>query len=332
MRPELLEVLACPRCKTPLDLIDEDDHEVITTGALRCAHCDRTYPIVRGIPRFVTKDNYATSFGFQWNRFKKVQFDSANGTTLSRDRFFSETDWTPASLEGRWVLDGGCGAGRFLEIASSTGARVVGLDLSDAVDAAAAMLGDRPGLHLVQGGIDDLPFRPGAFDAVYCIGVIQHTSDPEACVRSLSRAVRPGGRLAMTVYEMRRFTRFYSKYWARRLTARMGDRSLLRLISVVMPVLFPITEVLYRLPWLGRLFRFVIPVANYVGERQLSLRQRYRWAVLDTFDMLAPAYDRPQTQPVLTTWLRSEGMEDVRRLPNPGLNVVATRPLTAPSR
>ena len=54
-----------------------------------------------------------------------------------------------------------------------------------------------------------------------------------------------------------------------------------------MPVLFPITELLFRVPRLGRWFQFAIPVANYVHERQLSMAQRYRWAILDTFDMLA---------------------------------------------
>lgn len=326
MRADLLEVLACPTCKTSLDLTEADGQEVITSGQLTCGSCRRTYPIIRGIPRFVAAETYARSFGFQWNRFKRVQFDSANGTTLSRDRFFSETGWKAEDLVGQWVLDGGCGAGRFLEIASATGARVVGIDLSDAVDAAAATLGHRPGLHLVQGAIDRLPFRAGAFAAVYCIGVIQHTSDPETCVRSLAGAVAPGGSLAITAYEMRRFTRFYSKYWARRLTRGLSDRALLRLISALMPMLFPLTEIVFRIPVLGRVFRFMIPVANYVGERQLSVRQRYRWALLDTFDMLAPAFDRPQAEPVMTSWLRSEGLAEVRRLPNPGLNLLATRP------
>ena len=45
----------------------------------------------------------------------------------------------------------------------------------------------------------------------------------------------------------------------------------------------------------------LIPVSNYVGANTstnpgLSLAQRYQWAVMDTFDMFAPAYDQPLTE------------------------------------
>ena len=93
------------------------------------------------------------------------------------------------------------------------------------------------------------------------------------------------------------------------------------LITLVMPVAFPITDLLYRLPLVGRLFQFAIPVANYVHNPQLNLRQRYRWALMDTFDMLAPAHDQPLTQSEVEDVLAHEGIT-IRRLNNPGLNVV----------
>ncbi len=85
----------------------------------------------------------------------------------------------------------------------------------------------------------------------------------------------------------------YSKYWIRPFTRRIGSKQLLALIKIVMPAAFVVSDVLFRIPLLTRFFRFVIPVANYVSAKDLSVRQRYRWAVLDTFDMLAPAYDTP---------------------------------------
>jgi SAM-dependent methyltransferase len=320
-----MRILACPACGGDLSLdAAQTDGDTVIEGQLRCIACATTYPIRRGIPRFVGSGEYAGSFGFQWNRFKVEQFDSENGTTLSRDRFYSETGWSPEELDGKLVLDGGCGAGRFLEVVTRTGARVVGVDLSDAVDAARSTLADRPGLDLVQAKIDALPFRQGAFDAIYCIGVIQHTSDPEACVRSLARAVRDGGKIAITAYERRRWTMLYSKYWARRVTTKLSDRALYRLIVVLMPILFPITEVLFRLPLLARVFQFAIPVANYV-DAPLTMTQRYRWALLDTFDMLAPTYDRPQRYASVSRWLQSERIVDVRRQSAAGLNLVGRK-------
>ena len=80
-----------------------------------------------------------------------------------------------------------------------------------------------------------------------------------------------------------------------------------------MPFLFAITEVLFRLPVIGKLFRFAIPVANYVGVLPLDMQQRYRWALLDTFDMLSPAYDQPMTEQELRDSLPST-IGEIRRL------------------
>src|SRR5438128_1537587 len=127
MQMKLLDVLACPRCGG--DLIctasETDSAGEVLTGHLNCASGGHQFPIESAIPRFVPRDNYAASFGYQWNRFKLEQMDSANGTKLSARRFYSETEWTKAWLKAKWVLDAGCGAGRFLDVASDSGAEVV---------------------------------------------------------------------------------------------------------------------------------------------------------------------------------------------------------------
>ena len=91
-----------------------------------------------------------------------------------------------------------------------------------------------------------------------------------------------------------------------------------------MPIAFPITELLFRLPGLGRLFKFMIPIANYVDNPRLTLRERYRWALMDTFDMLAPYYDQPMIQSEAETALTDGGIV-ARRLSNPGLNLVGEK-------
>lgn len=317
MRRILVDRLACPSCGGTLALQGDDGAEVIESGSLRCGGCSRDYPIVAGIPRFVPAENYASSFGLQWNRFRSDQLDVASGLDASRKRFFAETGWTPESLSGEWVLDVGCGAGRFLEVASKFDCNVVGVDLSNAVDAARKSLGDRPNVDFVQASIYELPFRRGAFDSAYCLGVIQHTPDPQAAVAAIPAVVKRGGRVAFFIYEKRRWTKLYAKYLVRPLTRRLPDRFLLALLHLTMPLLFPLTEILFRLPLLGRIFAFTIPVANYVGanNRQpgLSMKQRYRWAILDTFDMLAPAYDFPQTEPDIRRVLERAGVRNIAR-------------------
>ena len=117
----------------------------------------------------------------------------------------------------------------------------------------------------------------------------------------------------------------YSKYWVRPLTRGLSSERLLGLIKLMMPPAFALSEVLFRIPVLNRVFRFVLPVANYVDAKDLTMRQRYQWAILDTFDMFAPAYDQPQREGDVARILTERGVREIRRLPNPGLNLVGRK-------
>ena len=98
----------------------------------------------------------------------------------------------------------------------------------------------------------------------------------------------------------------------------MNDRVLFFLIRLSMPLFFPLTDVLFRIPGLGRVFAFLIPVENYVAEPQLrDWKTRYRWAVLDTYDMLAPAFDSTQTISGVTRWLTEVNLRNLHS-PVPG--------------
>jgi hypothetical protein len=82
----------------------------------------------------------------------------------------------------------------------------------------------------------------------------------------------------------------------------LGPRSLL------------LSRVLGRVPLLGGGLKRLIPVANYVGILPLSQRQHLEWSLLDTFDMLAPEFDHPQTPETVTSWLRGAGLEQIEAL------------------
>src|SRR5688572_5030537 len=242
MKPNLLEILACPGCGNSLQCNAEQvgpSGDVIV-GTLNCAGCERAFDVTGGIPRFVKPDNYASSFGYQWNLFRKEQIDAHNGTTLSADRFWSETGWTKEEMAGKWMLDAGCGAGRFLDAASASDAQVVGIDISSAIDAAKDNLAGRENVHFVQASIYELPFRDGTFDLCYCIGVIQHTPEPGESLRAIARMVKDDGKLAVTIYPRKRWTKLYSKYWLRPITKRIKKETLLRTIRAIMPVAFPV--------------------------------------------------------------------------------------------
>src|SRR4029453_7798451 len=103
-------------------------------------------------------------FGYQWNRYARVQLDSANGTSISEDRFIAVTGWSPNDLAGKMVLDAGAGAGRFTEVAIRWGAEVCAVDLSSAIFAARANVRDADRATFVQADCFNLPFPSKSFD------------------------------------------------------------------------------------------------------------------------------------------------------------------------
>ena len=135
----------------------------------------------------------AAAFGYSWTHYP-------------RDNPYTEEQWRDwieplgeGDFQGKVVLDAGCGLGGFAEYARRWGARVVvGVDLSEAIDAAHDRLDGR--VELVQGDIYRLPLAPAAFDVAYSIGVLHHLPDPESGFRSVAAAVRPGGLVFAWVY------------------------------------------------------------------------------------------------------------------------------------
>jgi len=153
MRREHLSLLCCPECRGGFELGDStEDADRVVSGSLRCVRCGASYSIVRHVPRFVSSDNYSAGFGLQWNRHRRTQLDEHSGLALSERRFFEQSKW-PLRLDGEVVIEAGSGAGRFTSIAAVTGATVLSLDYSEAVDANYATNGDRENVLIVQGDI-----------------------------------------------------------------------------------------------------------------------------------------------------------------------------------
>lgn len=312
MTPDLLKILACPDCHGDLAVtVTRETADGIENGTLRCLSCGQTFPIVNHVPRFVPADSYANSFGFQWNKFRKTQLDSQSGLPISRDRFFKESRWTPAELAGKRVLDIGCGAGRFAEIALSTGANVVAIDYSSAVDACFANLGPHPRLSVIQADVYRLPIKAGSFDYVYCFGVLQHTPDPHRAVLALAPPLKEGARLALDFYPRLAANVLWPKYWLRPFTSHVRQERLFAMVQWLVPKLLPLARVLAAVPLFGRRLRYLIPIMMYYGVFPLTAEQHREWAILDTFDMLAPAHDHPQTAASVQAWLAEAGMRDI---------------------
>jgi SAM-dependent methyltransferase len=253
--------------------------------------------------------SYAESFGEQWNRYRLVQLDSVTGKPISRERFFKGTRW-PERLDGERVLEVGCGAGRFTEVLVSTGADVVAVDASSAVEACRATVGDRA--TVLQADLFALPFPQESFDRVFCYGVLQHTPDPRAAFLTIVRYAKRGGWIAADVYRKPEYVdRWSSKYLWRPLTTRLPQDLLRRVVEWYVPKWLPVDRRLARVPKLGRFLTAIVPCWNYTGLLPLTRDELQAWAVLDTYDALAPRYDFPQTLESVREWCEAAELVDV---------------------
>lgn len=73
-----------------------------------------------------------------------------------------------------------------------------------------------------------------------------------------------------------------------------------------------VSQTLGRVPLIGRVLKRLVPVADYTNEHPLTQQQLKEWALLDTFDMLAPTYDNPQTAITARQWFEEANFVNIQ--------------------
>jgi ubiquinone/menaquinone biosynthesis C-methylase UbiE len=190
----------------------------------------------------------------------------------------------------------------------STGATVVSVDLSNAVDVNYRIHRDNKNLLAVQADLRKLPLAERTFDRVFCFGVLQHTPDVERAFKTLPRYLKSGGHLSIDVYDRcegwaRWIEPLYrTYYWLRPITREMPPDRLYRWVEIYVNAMWPASCRIARLPKLGRILNRMMLIHDYRCRYPLSDEQLKQWAVLDTFDNLAPRYDQRQTLSTIKRW------------------------------
>ena len=309
MYEEHLRVLACPAClgELVIQAAGAARGDAIETGTLRCSSCSRTYPIIRSVPRFVPTQNYASNFGLEWTRHAQTQYDRYSGVSVSERRFFGETGWDK-ELRGEVIAEVGSGSGRFTEQAASTGALVVSMDYSYAVEANQSANGGRRNVCIIQGDIYKMPIRRGVLDKVFCFGVLQHTPDPRKSFLQLPHLLKPGGDLVVDIYRKGLLaTYLQTKYYVRPFTRNMDPERLYAAVSKWVDTAWPLSRFVRMIPRIGPSLNWRLLIGDYskLGLAESKLKE---WAILDTFDMLSPRYDSPQTLRTVHKWFEEAGL------------------------
>ncbi|OGW75514.1 MAG: hypothetical protein A2Z72_05750 [Omnitrophica bacterium RBG_13_46_9] len=334
MKLDDVNIFRCPKCKSSLKLSHCEPSQVqeeIMEGWLACSSCGKRYQIIKSIPRFVDSAGYAASFGYQWKKFARTQVGDVQ-KKISKIRFDATTKW-PGDLRGQLVLEAGCGAGRFSEIALDTGAIVYSFEISEAIEAnldnvKAPELRKRH--HLFQTDIYEIPLPYGMFDKIFCMGVLQHCPDVKKAYLSLMPFLKPGGELVVDCYLSQPFKHIFNlKYRLRPFFKWWKPSRLFTFWSFVISIAYDIKSLCSKIPFIGALLSNLIPIGrlNYEPDYHLSVPELKEIKTLSVFDMLSPKYDKPQRLSSFRRWMEEGGLEILGLTTGyNGINARARRP------
>ncbi len=289
----------CPQTKQSLH---KSDNTLIANEAC--------YKIKGDIPRFVASDNYAKAFGLQWNTFKLTQFDSYTKSPVTEKRLEKAFGRPLSSLAGKCILEAGSGAGRFTEILLKYGAIVYSFDFSNAVEANYENNMPNENLTLFQADIENIPFQDDFFDAVLCLGVLQHTPSTKSSLRELSRVLKPKGELVCDHYKyhMGMFTSTYLIWWL--MIKQFSSVRQLQITDWLTRFFFPIHWKFRENRFIQILLRRISPINFYYGRYDLPKNIHFEWSLLDTHDRNTDHYKRHVTRSKFENMLREIGYEE----------------------
>lgn len=154
---------------------------------VKCTNCGLVY--VNPIPMEV---DYNDSYFLSSNAAKRGCNNYIREKNSRIVDFRKRLNKVQDMVQGGKLLEIGCAAGFFLELAASEGFDVVGTDVSEFTSAYAR---EKLGLNVLTGNLRDKNFPAGSFDVVVMWHVIEHLMDPTAELLEINRIMKEGGLL-----------------------------------------------------------------------------------------------------------------------------------------
>jgi ubiquinone/menaquinone biosynthesis C-methylase UbiE/uncharacterized protein YbaR (Trm112 family) len=289
---------------TPADC-DECYTREVDTGTISCV-CGKTYPIVRGIPRFLP-DNLAAdlkkaqeTFSYEWKMFRFGERNWGQDIEHRKSLFLDAMGASPEDLRGKLILDAGCGSGLLsMEMAKSFGMEVVALDLAFGIENAYKK-NTNPYVYYLQGSVLSLPFRPQAFDRLYCAGVLVACPSTHEGFKSIVPVLAKDGRCFIWVYHP--ISKQYYPTEHRKLAVYNWIRTR---ITARMPIRLQYYLYLSTLP----LFFVKQSMEIMLGKRPSPLTWREKMQAL--FDFFSPLYQHRHEPAEVSSWFSELGFNNV---------------------
>ncbi len=187
MQERFLDIIVCPSCRESLSLTKKKIiNEEILEGLLHCNKCGNAFEITEGVPRLILnleeRKEIAESFGYQWEMRAKSKFELNSllyGETEEQElkSFFRYFGIEPADLQGKVILDAGCGCGRLTKALARFGKEIVGLDISSSMGTTYQTCMPSKNIALIQADVLNPPFHKATFDYVWAEDTICYVKD-----------------------------------------------------------------------------------------------------------------------------------------------------------
>ena len=257
--------LTCIYCNSDIEIeVFEAYKNEIQDGKLKCTNCNSIWPLINGIPRILStsllkklvvnkykffflkyrnhfnslfKESFgeseeekiktAKSFGFEWLKYSKVikEFEK------DWERYFLPFI-THDSINGKVVADIGCGLAKQGYFTAKYGAKFIGFDLSEAVEAAYRNTKKYNSL-IIQADIYNLPLKGNLVDYYYSIGVLHHLPNPKEGFLKIVELMKKSSKILIWVYGKHRNRRAALIYNPlRAITTRLRKKHLYRLCYI----------------------------------------------------------------------------------------------------
>lgn len=306
------------------------------------------FVMVRGILReegalSAGQSQTADVFGFKWRQHQTFETPAmrAKAATWMVEKYgdVARAPWWDEYGPNPLLVDAGCGAALsalelFAERLASV--RYLGIDVSDAVDTAAARFAAR-GLPagFIQTDLRRLPLGAASVDVLFSEGVLHHTDSTEAALKHLSTLLRPGGRFLFYVYRTKAPVREFTDDYIRDLLGQMSPEEAWR-------ALLPLTRLGDALGELDVEIDVPEPVELLgIPAGPINVQRLFYWYFCKAFhhpdftidemnhlnyDWYAPRNAHRQTPEQVRTWCGEAGLRIEREnVEESGITVVARK-------
>lgn len=341
MKKSLLEIIRCPVTGSELSLSEVvNENGEIKSAILTSDDGRHSYPVINYIPRLLADSkNYSESWGKLWGETAAILRDSYTGENFHEETLFGEYggeendgvgspfgfNW-PRDLSGQRVLEIGCGTGNFTELLYSTGAELLSVDMSTAVDTLAPEVVLHPNVNVVQTDINTPSILRNRFDRIWLFQVLQHTPVPADTLMTMRELLRENGSISFTSYggDVRYNPLSY------RIIKKIPPGIQWPMIALLTPGLvrlkywlrvpFSSGSFFYRL--VSRLLYVADPRDIYIQVRRGQMNDYHfskyyfrtgdhdyliKFVVLNTFDRITPEYTNNASHEMIEGWLADAG-------------------------